>query len=142
MMSDDIKVICKKCGRSAKASEYVLDPDYKMMVCSACSKERLSQVKTKKQEPIAKREEERTREAQPMKNKPAGWDSDDEALEKMTRSRPSANGGAPKSQYERIDDENVKLTCPKCEYKFTYNTERMNPNSCPYCGVKLNIKVR
>lgn len=143
MMSDDIKVICKRCGRPAKASEYVLDPDYKMMVCSACSKERLSQnIKTKKQETVVKHNEEvKAKEAQTFKNKPAGWDEDDEKLERMSKSRPQESG-APKANYERIDDENVKLTCPKCEYRFTFNTTRMSPNACPYCSAKLNIKVR
>lgn len=141
-MNDDIKVVCKRCGRPAKASEFVLDPDYRMMVCQACSKERLSQsIKTKKQESVVKqKEEEKAKEAETFKNKPAGWDEDDERLEKMSKAK--ASEGPSKQNYERIDDDNIKLTCPKCEYKFTYNTVRMTPNACPYCGVKLNIKVR
>lgn len=138
MMSDDIKVICKKCGRPSKASEFVLDPDYKMMVCLQCSKERKSSFGKK---PSSLNPNQREDSAINNTKRPAGWDEDDEMLEKAAR-RMATKTEPPKTQYELIDDENIKLTCPKCEYRFTYNTIRMTPNSCPYCGVKLNIKIR
>ena len=148
MMSDDIKVICKRCGRPAKASEYVLDPDYKMMVCSACSKERLSMGSKKKQEAFVHSANETAKPKETpavQKNRPAGWDEEDERLEKMSKSKASAassGDGAPQMRVERVDENNVKVTCPKCDYKFTYNLIRMGPNTCPYCSAKLNIKVR
>jgi len=140
MMSDEIKVICKKCGRTSKASEFVLDPDYKMMVCLQCSKERKSSFgkKPSQQQPEATQQKKEA----PAVSRPRGWDSDDEALEKMSKRTSASYDGEPKVKYEVIDDDNIKLTCPKCDYKFTYNTFKMSPSSCPYCSVKLSIRVR
>ncbi len=36
----DIKVKCRRCSKIARPNELVLDPDYKMMVCPLCVKEK------------------------------------------------------------------------------------------------------
>jgi ribosome-binding protein aMBF1 (putative translation factor) len=35
-----IKAICKICGREAPAEQFVLDVDFKKMVCPACVKDK------------------------------------------------------------------------------------------------------
>jgi DNA-directed RNA polymerase subunit RPC12/RpoP len=124
--SAEIKVTCKKCGRQAKANEFVLDPIYKMMVCQSCSKERkakgIMQDKPKTAEP-----------AKPVEKKPVGWDSDDDMLEKMSKAKVAK--AAP--SVEQVDADSIRYTCMKCKYKFIYHISKKQPSSCPYCGTPV-----
>jgi DNA-directed RNA polymerase subunit RPC12/RpoP len=124
MDSGDIKVTCKRCNRQAKAGEFVLDPYYRMMVCPTCVKERRGKtdIKPKGQE---------TKPAEPPK--PAGWDSDDDALEKMAKQKSAKAAPA----VERIDADRIRYTCSRCKFRFVYQISRKAPSTCPYCGTPV-----
>lgn len=124
--SGEIKVTCKKCNRQAKASEFILDPVYRMMVCPSCVKERKAKIATpdKSKQAAVKAPEEK---------KPAGWDADDEVLERMAKQKQQK----PTPAVEKVDSESIRYTCMKCKYKFVYNLTTKNPSSCPYCGTPV-----
>ena len=116
-----IKAKCRKCGKEVPVEEFVLDNAYKMMVCKNCSKERY------------KRESSFTnKELKREKPKPAGWDHEDEYLERAYRAKQSGSIGATK-----IDDERVKYICPKCKFSFAYNTVTKRPPKCPFCNSQI-----
>ena len=48
-MAEEVKAICKVCGKSANATEFVLDSFFKKMVCPLCVRDRLAKVAAKKQ---------------------------------------------------------------------------------------------
>jgi DNA-directed RNA polymerase subunit RPC12/RpoP len=130
MMNNEVKVPCKRCGRMSPASQYILDPVYGMMVCQLCLKERKSKaaalvLRQDRQNAEAKKEEE-------LKNKPAGWDAEDEYLEKAYARKKQSQAAA-----ERIDSNHFNYTCPKCKYRFVYDTERKFPKACPYCNSQI-----
>lgn len=118
----DIKITCRRCGRQSEASKFVIDSVYKMAVCPQCVQERKSSVfkKPENAKPAPA--------ATPEPAKPAGWDEEDRELEMMAKHKPEA------SKVVRIDEDRVKYTCSKCQYKFTYNTTSRTPANCPYCG--------
>lgn len=118
-MDTPIKVKCKRCGRAADSNEFVLDPIYRMLVCPNCVKERRSK------EAAVKKQEEKP----PEKPKPAGWDIEDEYLEKAHRAKIRNTAAA-----EKIDDTYVNYKCPHCGYQFKYNTVKRSPGRCPYCS--------
>lgn len=120
----EIKAICKRCKRSAPSEKFVLDTDYRMMVCPYCILEKRDK---KMQAGAAQQKQEIVR------NKPAGWDSDDDYLEKAAEQKKASSGVI----FERIDAEKIKSKCPKCKYGFIYNTAKKFPSSCPYCGTPL-----
>jgi DNA-directed RNA polymerase subunit RPC12/RpoP len=124
--SGDIKVTCKKCGRQAIAKDFVLDPVYKLMVCQACSKER----KAKSVGPITPKHAEPSK---PVEKKPAGWDAEDEMLEKLAKTKQAKTAPA----VERVDADTIKYTCMKCKYKFMYRISTKQPANCPYCGTPV-----
>jgi rubrerythrin len=125
-MIGDIKVKCKKCGRTASAAEFVLDPIYGMMVCQGCVKDRrsgqiASQIKEQKPE---------------EPKKPAGWDREDEYLEKAYRQKMKSM-----TKVQQVDDERVMYECPNCKYTFKYNFVKKTPARCPYCSNDI-YKIR
>jgi DNA-directed RNA polymerase subunit RPC12/RpoP len=125
MDSNDIKVICKHCGRPAKAGDYVLDPVYKMMVCPSCVKERRNAPSIKPKQEAAQ---------QPVQDKkPAGWDAEDDLLERLQKTKQAK--AAP--QVETMKDGKMRYTCMRCKYKFIYNPSNQTPSSCPYCGTPV-----
>lgn len=123
MDNKDIKVKCKRCGRSANADEFVLDPDFKMMVCPFCIKD-----KRMKHEVYVELEKE--------KEKKNVVDKEDEHLERAYKAKLKQT-----VKVERIDDEKVKYKCPKCGYSFIYNPARNIPARCSYCGSDVS-KIR
>jgi len=112
-----VKAKCRKCGMEHPVEDFVLDPVYKMMVCSKCSKERKSKELAARQSP------------QVVEKKPAGWDPDDDLL-----SRAYAAKHKTTVDVERVDNEDVKYKCPKCKYEFLVNIVTKKPSSCPYCS--------
>jgi DNA-directed RNA polymerase subunit RPC12/RpoP len=131
MMNSDIKVKCKRCGRSANSTEFVIDPVYRMAVCPACVKERKQSLKVKAEIAQMKGKKEVVDE-----KKPAGWDKEDAYLEKAYTMKMQNT-----VKVEKIDDEKVKYKCAKCSYDFVYNAIKNTPSSCPYCGAKVS-KIR
>ena len=135
----DIKVNCKRCGKPAKSTEFVLDPYYKLMVCSTCVKDRQMAEKTKEKE--TKKTQEQAIETQKIESekklRPPGWDSDDVFLEKSYKQKEVVT---PKVQ--EIDAERVKYKCTHCDYLFTYNTIKQTPARCPYCSTDVATKFK
>lgn len=115
-----VKSVCRRCSKEASSTEFVLDPVYKMMVCAQCVRDR--QVK-----PL-----EKTGPARPK-----DWDEDDEYLERAAQKK---RVETPKAQVKKTNEDQVRVTCPKCNYKFTYSTFRHHPSSCPYCGKAIKTK--
>ncbi|MFH1682240.1 MAG: hypothetical protein ABIA37_00435 [Candidatus Woesearchaeota archaeon] len=127
-MFSDVQVKCKQCNRSAKSTEFVLDPVYGKMVCEACVKERKTSEGIKRElavQKAAKQVEE--------KKKPAGWDAEDEYLAKQARKKAEETPVPVK----KIDAERVKIQCAACKYEFVYNKVKQTPGNCPYCGKEV-----
>ena len=116
-----IKAKCKKCGSEVPVEEFVLDHAYKMMVCRNCSNQR-----QKKESSFTVKESRRN------KPKPAGWDQEDEYLERAYKAKQTGSVGVTK-----IDNERVKYTCPKCKFSFAYNTVTKRPPRCPFCDLAV-----
>lgn len=127
MMSNEIKSICRKCGKAAPASKFILDNVYGLMVCPECVKARRTAEIVKKQLG-AKPKEEKAAEQKPT---PRGWDKDDELLDRLYEKKKSAE---PVVRAVRLTGNKVKYTCPKCKYAFAYDVETRKPSCCPYCA--------
>ncbi|MEW5896674.1 MAG: hypothetical protein AB1668_03210 [Nanoarchaeota archaeon] len=113
-----IKVVCKNCGRQAPADTFKLHYKYKMMVCPECFSGKTEQ----------KKEQMKKEQAQPQK--PAGWDKEDEYLERMV-----AVKKREEPQFSRIPGtDQIKLVCVHCKYSFKYNPVKNMPGACPYCN--------
>jgi len=123
MLNKEIRATCKRCGKQAPVDEFVLDKDYKMMVCQACVKE-----KTQKTAKIPDDEVQ----IEEVEKKPAGWDKEDEYLERSYNLRQKT---MPK--IEKIDSDTIRYTCQKCGFKFVYQLLKQSPSSCPYCGTPI-----
>ena len=109
-----VDAVCRVCKKSSPAEDFVLDPEYKMMVCPEC-------VKRRKREPLKPKAEEPKKI---IEAKPAGWDADDEYLEKTYKKkyvRPNVKPGQ-------------KVKCRKCGYIFKYSPVN---NTCPYCDAPI-----
>lgn len=131
-MDREIKAVCKRCGKSSPANQFVLDTVYRMMVCPSCVRERKDKILA------AKMQQEREKEKEQEPPRPPGWDAEDEYLDKLYKQREKI-----KVEFERIDENRVKYTCPKCKYKFVYDTVKKYPDICPYCKCSiLTFKFR
>ncbi len=127
-----VKAKCRNCGRDADANEFVLDSAFRMVVCPNCVKERKSKaMAADMQRKSAAEQAQSQKEA--SSGKPHDWDSDDEYLERASKTR---NPNAVKAV--RVDDERVKFKCPKCSYEIIYNTVKRIPARCPYCSMNIS----
>jgi len=131
MNNKEIKVKCKRCGKLTNSKDFVLDPDYKMMVCPQCIKEK--QMKKEVYSELAKEKEKKEGK---VEAKPAGWDKEDEYLEKTQRARMKET-----VIVRKVGDSRVKYKCPKCNYQFLYDMEKKTPTVCPYCSSNI-YKIR
>lgn len=138
MSQSGIKAKCRRCGKESPVDEFVLDPIYKMMVCLTCVKERhlkekvAAEIRSNKKNVAstsAISDEEHPTEA---KNKPKGWDLEDEYLERVYKQK-SKN----MAEVITIDKERVKYECPKCKFSFIYNVLKNIPTRCTYCGSEI-----
>lgn len=130
MIDQSVKVACRRCGKQCSSKDMVLDSVYKMMVCPLCVKERKLDELKQKQGVLNKN----APQAADPKNKPAGWDAEDEFLEQAVRVREQNRVDV---KVQKIDNEKVKYACPKCKYSFVYNQVTNHPASCPYCGASI-----
>jgi Zn finger protein HypA/HybF involved in hydrogenase expression len=117
-----VKVTCKKCGTLVPADQFRLHYEYKMMVCPSCytgkNKVKEDAVKNVPAEPP----------------KPAGWDKEDEYLEKASKQRKEETTNV----FSRLPGTDlVKCRCPKCKYVFKYDPVRKSPSTCPYCNGEI-----
>ncbi|MFH1399042.1 MAG: hypothetical protein ABIG95_02940 [Candidatus Woesearchaeota archaeon] len=118
-----IKVKCTVCGQDWDANDFVLDPIYRKVVCSACAKKRRQRVANAKAEKI-----------EVVPKKPAGWDAEDEYLDRVARVKQQE----PVIDVEKVDSNKVRYTCPKCRYSFNYNIETHAPSKCPFCSREIS----
>ena len=123
----DIKAKCRNCGRQAKPEEFVLDPYYKMMVCPLCVKER--KTKTKIQKELEEKKTQEKEQHKEEKKLPPGYDKDDTYLEKAYAAKMKDT-----VKVDKIGQDKVRYTCPKCNYTFEYDILRKIPGRCPYCS--------
>lgn len=120
----NVRIICKRCGKTDLSENFKLDAVWKMVVCSNCQRER-------RNAGMAPAQATKKVEAEKVA-RPAGWDEDEIAIEKMHKQK-SENTVV----VQKIDAERVKYKCPKCSYTFTYNTIEKRPKSCGYCGKEI-----
>ncbi len=132
-MSNSVKAVCKRCGRSADAETFVLDPVYKMMVCPLCVQERKKGTPQQAAAPQRKgiSVEEDVKEKKQAPERPKGWDAEDDLLEKLSRQKEKVTGGYSE------EGGHVKYRCMKCKFKFDYHPDKGFPLTCPYCGTKV-----
>ena len=130
VLGKEVKVSCKRCSKQVPVSDLALDPLYRMVVCSGCVKERKDKDRVSKE--LATQQQEKARQQEAQRNRPAGWDSEDDYLARKFKEKVSNSVVA-----ERIDDIRMKYRCPKCNYTFIYNRESKTPSSCPYCGREI-----
>jgi hypothetical protein len=123
-----LRAVCRKCGKSAPVNEFTLDPVYGLMVCQSCVKERKNNEKGGVFNRV-KEEKEKQKQEESMKNRPVGWDADDAYLEMVYKQKESK-----KAIVEKIDEEKVRYSCFKCNFRFVYNLVSKTPKNCPYCG--------
>lgn len=124
------KVKCRQCGRFAPINDYRLDPVFGKMVCSACIKERRMREDVHRE--VNAQRQAKKKGMEEVAEKPAGWDIEDEFLSKVYASKMKNT-----VQVEHISGDKVKYKCPKCAYKFIYDTGRKMPPGCPYCGTGI-----
>lgn len=135
-----VQVKCKNCGNMAPANLFKLDYRYGIVVCPLCQKGKVFKRGEKitplnapaepqvKSPIVVKRELPATG---PRKAKPAGWDHEDELLEKMWTERQQQKG-----RLVRVGKNRMRFTCAKCGYAFTFEEDR-KPRGCPYCDTRL-----
>ncbi len=127
-MSSQVTAACRKCNNKAPAESFQLDYTAGMMVCFSCFKKRGKKPTVKEApKPVEKK-------------KPAGWDSEDELLERLIKDKRRSQ--SPVGKVERVPGEMyVKYTCNKCAFKFKYYPLHKKPRTCPYCN-SPNPKIR
>jgi DNA-directed RNA polymerase subunit RPC12/RpoP len=118
----ELKAKCKRCQKEVRVDELKLDYIYKMMVCPACIKERQTTQQVRQE---LKKEGLPTNEPK----RPAGWDSEDEYLERVYQERDRST-----VKVQKVDSDRVKYNCVNCKYGFVINIITKTPKMCPYCG--------
>jgi len=114
-----VRAKCRVCGEEALADQFKLHHDFRQMVCPSCFTGKTEQKKAKK-------------EAVPPK--PAGWDAEDDYLEKAARMR---NREDVRGTFKKIPGTpQVQYTC-LCSYTFKYDPFRKIPTTCPYCNQEI-----
>ena len=118
-MNSSVKATCRVCNGSFPADQFKLHYKFKKMVCPNCFSGR------------TQREEEKKKAVEKETPKPAGWDHEDEYLEKVLKSKERNE----KAKFEKIPGTHqVKCTCKSCNYSFKYDPFRKLPRTCPYCN--------
>ena len=119
-MAMDVPVKCRRCGKTAPASEFTIDPDYKMAVCRSC-------VKNKKNIGNISSQKEGSSFTPTVSERPASWNKVNEKIERDIFEK------------QKMTSDKILKTCYKCNYKFKYNPERNFPNKCPFCGSPVEL---
>ncbi|MBI2668228.1 hypothetical protein HYX14_00120 [Candidatus Woesearchaeota archaeon] len=121
--SSVVKARCKICGQEAPADSFKLHYQHKAMVCPNCytGKPSKSAETAVKNEPI-------------LPKKPAGWDADDDYLERAHRIRKQETA----ARFEPVPGTSlVKYNCHNCKYQFKYDPAKKQPHGCPYCNAEV-----
>jgi len=135
-MMNSISVKCRRCGKNAPASDFVLDPVYRLMVCPNCVKERKSNMQKSQGAQIKKTEEVKP-EIKIVNNRPPGWDAEDDYLENIHAQRKFELKQTQKSM-QQVGDK-LSYKCYKCKHTFIYNISKRYPNLCPNCGSAIQL---
>lgn len=123
MVGSNVTAECKMCGGTAAADSFKLHYKFRQMVCPRCYTGKTEELKAGKQ-PI--------KNAEPLK--PAGWDKDDEYLEKAARVKKEQDV----SQFTKVAGSDLLMCrCSKCKYSFKYDALRKVPRTCPYCDADI-----
>ena len=129
------RIKCMKCNQDAYSNEMVLDPDYKMMVCPICIREK--KVHKEVEERQAEAKVMKAVQAEEAKEHPPGWDEEDEMIERMVKEKERQKAEEPTIVLGETEDMNkIRVQCKKCQYAFKYNLETQSPALCPMCGNK------
>ena len=124
-----IKAQCRVCNRFVPAKDFKLSFQYKTMVCPVCYSGKTTTEQHKK--------EEKKKVVDDVK-KPAGWDSVDEYLSKVSRLKQQET-----SSFEPIPGSDLmQYNCPNCKYKCKYDPVNRIPASCPYCNAEIRPKKK
>ena len=124
-----VQVKCKNCGNLASSDLFKIDYRYGFVVCPVCQKGKVHRKETQESLIGVKKNELPT--TGPRKAKPAGWDFEDDLLEKMWAEKQKLKG-----KFVRLNKDRMRFTCGKCGYAFTFVEDR-KPRSCPYCDTEL-----
>ena len=117
-----VRAKCKNCQREAPADQFKLHYQLRVMVCPDCFTGKTQ----KKQEEQAK--------AVVEKRRPAGWDQEDEYLEKISRFKKQEQRMA----FSKIQGtEMLQSTCKSCSFTFRYDPIKNAPANCPYCAAAV-----
>jgi len=123
-----VKAKCRVCGAEEDVEMFRLHHDFKQMVCSNCFTGKTKRLEEKKKEEAVQHADKPP--------KPAGWDKDDEYLEKVSRQRQSEL----QSQFSKIPGSGqVQCKCTHCKYLFKYDPVKKVPRTCPYCDFPVPI---
>jgi len=121
-MITNVKAKCRNCNREASADQFKLHYQLKMMVCPDCYSGRTAQ------------QQKQQKEAATVPTKPAGWDAEDDYLERASRMKKDDN----QAQFSRIPgSDHVKCKCSSCKFSFRYSPVNNMPNACPYCNLPV-----
>lgn len=72
----------------------------------------------------------------PVQQKPAGWDAEDDRLEKAYKAK-------QESQLSTTADGKKSYSCPKCHYRFVQTSANARVYTrCPFCQASLGFAVR
>tara|TARA_Y100000310_G_scaffold190615_1_gene190616 strand:- start:19403 stop:19786 length:384 start_codon:yes stop_codon:yes gene_type:complete len=113
-----VNALCKVCNKASPAEKFRLHHTYKLVVCPTCFSGRTEELRKKEQQ----------LKVEPAK--PAGWDQDDEYLEKMSVLRKQEQ----QASFTKVPGTSqVRCTCAHCKYQFRYDPFRKLPKTCPYC---------
>lgn len=122
MRGEDIKVVCRKCGRKALSSSMKLDLDEKMMICPDCIKSK--GVRKEIKETIYEKNKAESKEKE-------------EVYEEEKPTRPVMPVDLNIENVAKEVPKKVGHKCRSCGYTFRINMEKKTPNSCPYCNTKV-----
>ncbi len=124
---NSIKVKCRNCNREAPADQYKLHYQLKLMVCPDC-------FSGKNQSPSLKNTVEDKKIVLEGPPRPAGWDKDDEYLERISRMKRDEQ----QAQFVKIPNSDfVKCICASCKFSFRHDPIRKQPRACPYCNTEV-----
>ncbi|PIN87600.1 hypothetical protein COV12_03010 [Candidatus Woesearchaeota archaeon CG10_big_fil_rev_8_21_14_0_10_32_24] len=118
-----IKALCRVCNQMVPSDQFKLHHTYKQMVCLSCYTGKTQ-----------KKKEDDERKIIQEKQKPKGWDQEDEYLNRLSR----INKDEIKNQFTKIPGtDHVKCKCTGCKYEFRYDPFHKKPRSCPYCDADI-----
>ncbi len=121
-LGQGVKAQCKVCGNFSPADQFKLHFQLKQMVCQGCYSGKTS-FKGVKNDEVKKEPEEPP--------KPAGWDKEDDYLDRVARMRKEQSSG----YFSRVAGSDlVKCNCPNCKYSYKYDPFKRMPQACPYCN--------